>query len=347
MRLVERRRAARTASLLAERSFAPPSGGELEKSPPPRRRGSGPGFLSDVAKNALSALAPLRESIERVGARRCQLVQGSERPFELWQELRERTEGRLDVSGREVLELGPGRSLGMGLIFLAAGARRVVAVDRYRHLFWDDLDCNHLRGVLDRLEEERWPYAQRARSAVRTITTGHVEFDPDALVYRQADGAALPLESDAVDLCYSNAVLEHVHEPAVVVRELARVIRPGGDSIHEIDFRDHFDQGDRLRLLTFPEWEWQARTRFRPGYTNRWRRADFLRAFAAAGFEHRTGRVTNAVPLEAVEAWRPRMVARFRDRPAEDLSTLSYWGWWTRNEPAARAHLTDSPVEER
>lgn len=293
-------------------------------------------MLSDVVKNALSALAPLRERIERANPRRCHEVQEPARPFQLWQELIERTEGRLDVAGREVLELGPGRSLGMGLIFLAAGARRVVAVDRYRHLFWDEPDCDHLRGVLVRLEAERWPHAHRARSAVRAIEVGHVEFDPDYLVYRQADGAALPVAADAIDLSYSNAVLEHVHQPAVVVRELARVTRPGGDSIHEIDFRDHFDPVDRLRLLTFPEWEWQIRTRLRPGYTNRWRQADFVEAFAAAGFGHRAGRVTNAVPREIVEARRTRMIARFRDRPSADLCTLSYWGWWKRNE---RGHL--------
>jgi len=325
----------RRVALLADQPLPPHPGGEPAASPEPGWGSRWGGFVSDVVKNALSALAPLRESIERANPRRRHEVQEPARPFQLWQELMERTEGRLDVSGREVLELGPGRSLGMGVIFLAAGARRVVAVDRYRHLFWDEPDCDHLRGVLSRLEAERWPHANRARRAVRAIEVGRVEFDPDYLVYRQADGAALPLDAGTIDVSYSNAVLEHVHQPAVVVRELARVTRPGGDSIHEIDFRDHFEAADRLRLLTFPEWEWQVRTRLRPGYTNRWRRSDFLEAFTAVGFDHRAGRVTNALSPEIVEALRARMIARFRDRPSGDLCTLSYWAWWGRKERAA------------
>jgi SAM-dependent methyltransferase len=243
----------------------------------------------------------------------------------------------LEIMGREVLELGPGRSLGLSLIFLAAGARRVIAVDRYRHLFWDEHDCDHLRRVLARLESENWTHADRATRAVRAIQPGRVEFDPDYLVYRQADGAAMPLPADAVDLSYSNAVLEHVHRPATVVRELARVTRPGGDSIHEIDFRDHFDPVDRLRLLTFPEWEWQVRTRLRPGYTNRWRQTDFRDAFAAAGLYHHAGSVTNSVPADVAEARRAHMTRRFRARTSADLCTLSYWGWWKRGECGAHA----------
>lgn len=290
----------------------------------------GQGFLPDLVKNALSALAPLRERLEQVHPRRQREVHDPTRPFLLWHELTERTSGQLSVEGRKVLELGPGRSLGLGLIFLASGATQVISVDRFKHLFWDEPDCQHLQDVLKRLEAEDWPYADRARRAVRRITVGRVEFDQDLLVYRQADGAALPLPAQTVDISYSNAVLEHVHEPEEVVGELGRVTRLGGDSIHEIDFRDHFDSVNRLRLLNFSEWEWQLRTRLRPGYTNRWRQGEFLRAFEAKGFEHVAGKVTNAAPGEAVESRRRRMHRRFRDRSTEELGTLSYWGWWRR-----------------
>lgn len=290
----------------------------------------GRGFLRDIFKNATSALAPLRERLEQAHPRRRQEVHEPLRPFQLWAELMERTGGDLPVTGRQVLEIGPGRSLGLGLIFLASGARQVFAVDRFRHLFWDEPDCRHLQGVLDRLGEGQWPYPERARRAVRRIAVGQVEFDPALLSYRQADGAALPMPGASVDITYSNAVLEHVHRPEVVVRELARVTRPGGDSVHEIDFRDHFQMDDRLRLLTFGEWEWQARTRLRPGYTNRWRLGDFMHAFEGEGFEHRAGQATNSMSAGEVEARRAGMHPRFRGRPTEELSTLSYWGWWRR-----------------
>jgi SAM-dependent methyltransferase len=234
------------------------------------------------------------------------------------------------VEGREVLELGPGRSLGLSLIFLAAGARRVYAVDRFRHLFWDRLDRHHIAGVLERLDAEGWPHAVAARRAVRDIDSARVSLDSDLLVYRQADGAALPLADASVDLSYSNAVLEHVHQPEAVARELARVTRRGGDSVHEIDFKDHFVEHNRLRLLEFPEWEWQLRARLRPGYTNRLRLGDFQRLFRELGFALLVGKVTHLFDMEEVEAMRPHWISRFRDRSAEELSTAAYWGWWRR-----------------
>jgi SAM-dependent methyltransferase len=289
-----------------------------------------PGLLIELAKNVASTFDPIREWIERRSARRAVEAQDHSRPFTLWQELFARTGGRLSVQDREVLELGPGRSLGLSLIFLAAGARRVYAVDRFRHLFWDRLDRRHIAGVLERLDVEGWPSAAAARQAVRDLESERVSFDPDLLIYRQADGAALPLADASVDLTYSNAVLEHVHQPDAVARELARVTRRGGDSVHEIDFRDHFVEHNRLRFLEFSEWEWQLRARLRPGYTNRLRVGDFQNLFRQLGFELLSGKVTHLFEMEEVEAMRPRWTSRFRERSAEELSTAAYWGWWRR-----------------
>jgi SAM-dependent methyltransferase len=43
-----------------------------------------------------------------------------------------------------------------------------------------------------------------------------------------ADAASLPLEQESVDLVLSTQVLEHVPEPADVLRECHRILRPGG-----------------------------------------------------------------------------------------------------------------------
>jgi SAM-dependent methyltransferase len=42
------------------------------------------------------------------------------------------------------------------------------------------------------------------------------------------DGMRLPFRDDAVDLCYSSNVLEHVAEPWRMAEEMLRVTRPGG-----------------------------------------------------------------------------------------------------------------------
>jgi 2-polyprenyl-3-methyl-5-hydroxy-6-metoxy-1,4-benzoquinol methylase len=43
-----------------------------------------------------------------------------------------------------------------------------------------------------------------------------------------ADLTRLPLESGSVDLAFCMEVLEHIHEDGQAVREIARVVRPGG-----------------------------------------------------------------------------------------------------------------------
>ena len=42
------------------------------------------------------------------------------------------------------------------------------------------------------------------------------------------DGMRLPFRDDAVDLCYSSNVLEHVPDPWLMAEEMLRVTRPGG-----------------------------------------------------------------------------------------------------------------------
>ena len=44
----------------------------------------------------------------------------------------------------------------------------------------------------------------------------------------RASGAALPVASGAVDVCYTSNVLEHVASPVAMLREMVRVTRPGG-----------------------------------------------------------------------------------------------------------------------
>lgn len=47
-------------------------------------------------------------------------------------------------------------------------------------------------------------------------------------VVAQADGQALPFASGSFDACWARAVLVHTRDPQRTVREIARVLRPGG-----------------------------------------------------------------------------------------------------------------------
>src|SRR3989442_14523252 len=67
--------------------------------------------------------------------------------------------------------------------------------------------------------------AMAERATARLATSGlPVEF-------RAADAHALPFEAGAFDVAWTERVLVHVADPAQVVREMIRVVRPGGSVV--------------------------------------------------------------------------------------------------------------------
>lgn len=105
-----------------------------------------------------------------------------------------------------------------------------------------------------------------------------------------ADAAATSIESDSVDLVYSNTVLEHV--PLEEIRRLFceahRVLRPGGFMLHLIDPSDHFAHSDGsisgINFLQFSEMEFRKyNTCFL--YQNRLRASAYRRLVLESGFE--------------------------------------------------------------
>lgn len=100
-------------------------------------------------------------------------------------------------AGKSVLEVGAG--LGTDLAqFALAGARTTDL----------DLSAGHLE------------HAQR-NFALRGLTGE----------FRHGDAEALPFEAATFDLVYSNGVIHHTPNTAAVVREMHRVLKPGGKAI--------------------------------------------------------------------------------------------------------------------
>jgi ArsR family transcriptional regulator len=60
-----------------------------------------------------------------------------------------------------------------------------------------------------------------ARDNLAKLGIGNVEL-------RQADIGALPLPDDAVDAAFANMVLHHAEDPVAMLREMVRIVRPGG-----------------------------------------------------------------------------------------------------------------------
>ncbi|MDX1486384.1 MAG: methyltransferase domain-containing protein, partial [Alphaproteobacteria bacterium] len=89
------------------------------------------------------------------------------------------------------------------------------------------------------------------------------------------------------DFVFSHSVLEHVPRAdfAPLMGEIYRVLKPGGVSSHDVDFRDHL--GGSLNHLRFSHRLWEApwfarRSGF---YTNRLLFSQMLGILRDAGFE--------------------------------------------------------------
>ncbi|WP_165250922.1 methyltransferase domain-containing protein [Paludisphaera soli] len=65
-----------------------------------------------------------------------------------------------------------------------------------------------------------------SRAMIEAARARHGEVE--GLTFEVADAAALPFDDASFDACRIDRVLQHVADPGPVVREMARVLRPGG-----------------------------------------------------------------------------------------------------------------------
>lgn len=248
----------------------------------------------DIAKNTLLLLPPVRRYYER-----CRRVRGSrvmkqtaDYPASVFQKHRTAIEKIRPVAGR-VLEIGPGGDVAVAALFVKNGAADAVCIDNepwlsdasnlYAELGLDD-------GILER---------------VRYVSDCPIE--------------TVPFEDGSFDVIFSQACLEHIADPAAAIRNIARLLKPGGVTTHEIDLRDHRDFEDPLRLLKHRDLTWRLAMSRRPAAPNRWRMSDYQREFENAGLEIvelvRAGQVTLS------EAERKSFAPRFRGLSLHDLGT--------------------------
>ena len=262
------------------------------------------------------------------------------------------TRGGLAQVPRTVAELGPGASFGVGLAALLSGAERYVALDVVRYgrpdadlALLDELVAlfaarapipgpdelpdvkpplvsyafpTDLLGA-DRLEASLAPARLEAlRAALRDdpAATRAARAPSPVQAFVPWDDAGV-IEPGSVDLILSQAVLEHVADPARTYAAMASWLRPGGLMSHQIDYRCHglsprWNAHWRYGALT-----WELSGVRRPYDLNRLSHSQHLELQRGHGFD-----VLAEVAAHTEDGLqRAELAPRFRTLPAADLRT--------------------------
>jgi SAM-dependent methyltransferase len=154
----------------------------------------------------------------------------------------------LALEGRSVLEIGPGSEFACALVFVSCGAKVTIA-DRYLAAWDDSFHPGFYREFL-----RRW---DGPRAAIEGVLASGGYQDHLHLLHEPAKNLS-GVTRESIDLVLSNAVLEHVYDLGQAVRELSRIMRPGGVQTHQVDCRDHRDFGRPLDHLLMPSAQFEA-----------------------------------------------------------------------------------------
>lgn len=250
-----------------------------------------------------------------------------------------------------VAELGPGDSLGVGLAALICGSDRYVGLDAVQHastprnlsVFDELVDLFRRRSTVPTESEfqELEPPLATAEFPAHVLTDEHLRaaLAPARLATLRRELATLRpgrtqgphiryvapwhdlslLPAASVDMVLSQAVLEHVGDPALVHRAARHWLRPGGFVSHQIDFRSHGLAAAWNGHWAYGDLEWRLILGRRPYLLNREPHSAHGRLLREAGFDI----VCDLAKRGGPGLGRSRLAPRFRDLSDDDLTTAS------------------------
>jgi SAM-dependent methyltransferase len=222
--------------------------------------------------------------------------------------------GLTNFSGRTVLELGPGNSTLTALFARAFGAIGTWLIDA------NELTSQETT-LFDEAEQMLAELGFPVPAISKAGSLNDILKDLNAVYLTKGLESLASVPTEEIDFLFSHAVLEHIRlaDFAKTAQEMRRVLKPWGVASHQIDFRDHLQNG--LHNLRFSPRVWESEFMARSGfYTNRITWPAMKQLFQDAGF---------SVELQSLEYWagglptpQRRMALPFREMTADELMTM-------------------------
>jgi SAM-dependent methyltransferase len=159
------------------------------------------------------------------------------------------------LRGKRILEVGPGDNFGVALKFLAAGAAKVVCLDK----FYSERNVEQQTRIYHELRKHLSPHEARVFDECIKLD-GDIELNEERLQYIYGHGieeADAILEPRSFDFIVSRAVIHNVYDVDRGFEAMDRLLAPGGYMLHKIDLSDENMFSSRgmhpLTFLTIPE----------------------------------------------------------------------------------------------
>jgi SAM-dependent methyltransferase len=159
------------------------------------------------------------------------------------------------LRGKRILEVGPGDNFGVALKFLAAGAAKVVCLDK----FYSERNVEQQTRIYHELRKQLSPDEARVFDECIKLD-GDIELNEERLQYIYGHGieeADAILEPRSFDFIVSRAVIHNVYDVDRGFEAMDRLLAPGGYMLHKIDLSDENMFSSRgmhpLTFLTIPE----------------------------------------------------------------------------------------------
>jgi SAM-dependent methyltransferase len=212
---------------------------------------------------------------------------------------------RIEFEGRRVLELGPGWTLGTGVLLAGIGIKSYHAIDAFAVAkstpseFYQALAQKTTLEGIDR---------ERVSAAARSMRMG----SSDLISYScNSDFNIQKLVGNkSFDLIVSNAAFEHFDDVEATLQGVSACAAPGAIFIAMVDFQTHtrvLRQKDPNNIYRYPPSFYRA-LHF-PGQPNRWRPRDYIQALNRNGWINATARAVDTAPTKYCE-WSNRWLAR-------------------------------------
>ena len=219
--------------------------------------------------------------------------------------------GESNIKDKVIIEIGPGDAIPLAFLFLADGAKKYIAVDR----FIGNIGNNYARNVYLRLIKQKTEINDKDFIDSMLKNNSSISIFPYSI---ESFSSTMPIPKG--DIIISNNVVEHLSDLNSAFQNMRGFLSEDGLMIHKVDYGPHgLDRHyeNPLTFLTIQERLWTLMGSNR-GYPNRQRNSQVLTALENAGFES-TWEPTSYFSKEKIKQIRPYLDEAFREMNEEDL----------------------------